>query len=137
MSSPGILSTEYNRISQLLLDFNDAIMFLKDVFLGKNTYENNVVLSWMNTVQLVLADLLYPDKSKDDLHIPRSALDEVGQLLRSDQRLRHDLEVLYQRLTPEGIKRGLTDKDFAILDRVASSLSESAAQTFRKIWRAG
>jgi len=137
MSSPGILSTEYNRISKLLLDFNDAIMFLKDVFLGKNIYENDVVLSWMNTVRLVLADLLYPDKSKDDLNIPRSALDEVGKLLKSDQRLRHDLEVLYERLTPEGIKRGLTDKDFAILDRVASSLSESAAQTFRKIWRAG
>ncbi len=137
MSSQGILSTEYNRISRALLDFNDAIMLLKDVFLGKQIYENEAVETWVNTVKVVLAEVLYSKKSEADSRIPGSALGEVSKMFKDDPKFRHEIEEIYRRLLVEGTKRGITESEFAFLDRVASSLSESAAQTFRKIWRAG
>ena len=139
MSELGVLSDRYQRISEWLIKFNEAVMLLKDVYLGRERYEARAVESWMDTIASFLNDVLQREivDRTAKLEVPESAILAVQNVLGKDPFLRSSLESIYEALATERFKRALSKEDFDALDKIASVLSENASKAFRRIWRRG
>lgn len=137
MSELGILSDRYQRISEWLLKFNDAVMFLKDVYLGKLQYEAKAVETWMDTIAGFLKEVLQYEVSQtpSQLAVPEIAILAVHNVVLKDPFLRSSVEKIYETLSVGRYKSGLSKEDFDVLDRIAAILSENSSQAFRRLWR--
>jgi hypothetical protein len=138
MSAIGVLSDKYQQLSQWLLEFNDAVMFLKDIYIGKLLYQEEVAERWMDIVSLFISKVLRYEMSKEMPGIPavpESAVASVQRFVEKDMSFQHSLKEIYKILATERFKRGLSEKDFKVLDRVVDILSENTQQAFRRIWR--
>jgi len=137
MSTIGVLSDRYQRISEWLIKFNEAIMFLKDVYLGNVKHERRLIESWMNTVAGLLGQVMQYDaaESPSKTAVPESAVSAIQQIMEKDPFLREKIERVYKKLTVSKFKQGLTESDFDLLDQIAALLSESSSKAFRRIWR--
>jgi hypothetical protein len=141
MSDLAVVSDRYQRISEWLIRFNEAVMLLKDVYLGKERYQTTAVEAWMDTIATFLRSVLQLSVAErpPQLEVPESATLAVRNVLSKDPFLRSSVESIYKILTADRfkIKKGLSEEDFDVLDRIASILSENASQAFRRIWRHG
>jgi hypothetical protein len=139
MTDLAVVSDRYQRISEWLIKFNEAVMVLKDVYLGKEFYDTNVVEARMDIIVTFLNSVLQLSAADrpSQLEVPESAALPVGNVLSKDPFLRSSVESIYRVLTAGRFKKGLSKEDFDVLDRIASILSENASQAFRRIWRHG
>ena len=137
MSELGLLSDRYQRISEGLIRFNEAIMFLKDVYLGQIGYERKAIGLRMDTIASLLKQVLpeQPQESESESSVPESAIIAVRKVVQGDLFLHSSVKNIYQTLTDDRFKKELTNDDFIVLDTIAGVLSENASQAFRRIWR--
>jgi hypothetical protein len=137
MSELGVLSDRYQRISEWLIRFNEAVMFLKDVYLGKVQYEAKAVETWMDTIASFLKQIVQDDvdENPSQLLVPEVAILAVQNVVRKNLFLLSSVKNIYETLTVDRFKKGLSKADFDVLDKIAAILSENASQAFRRIWR--
>lgn len=137
MSEPGVLSDRYQRISEWLIKFNEAVMFLKDVYQGNVQYELKAVEVWMDTIANFLKQILQHNAADNpsQLPFPEIAVLAVRNIAAKDLFLLSSVKDIYETLTVHRLKKKLAKADFDALDRIASILSENSSQAFRRIWR--
>jgi phosphoglycerate-specific signal transduction histidine kinase len=135
----------YKNIQNSLIKLNYAVLFLKDVFIGKKLLIYSEVIDWLSIIKSFIQQLMEMNENTEfsykELFLPESILDEIKNEVSKDFLLREDLKKLYQKINTlinddtNTKKDGITTNDFEILDRLVGIVSDRATETFRKIWR--